>query len=75
MPKHDRPLDDILDPIAKGLTGPAPEPAPEPTTKPDPKTILDHIAQVSQTARATWFGLLGLLVFVGVTLLGHKAQH
>ncbi len=61
-------LDDILDPIAKGLTGTAPEPVPEP----DPKIILDHIAEVSKNARATWFGLLGLLAFVGVTLLGHK---
>ena len=34
--------------------------------------ILGHIARVSQNARTTWFGLLGLLAFVGVTLLGHK---
>ncbi|MEE8455345.1 MAG: pentapeptide repeat-containing protein [Limibaculum sp.] len=61
-------LDDILDPIAKGLTAPPPEPAPEP----DPKIILAHIAQISQNARATWFGLLGLLAFIGVTLLGHN---
>ena len=66
MPKPDQTLDDILDPIAKGLTGTEPEPAP------NPKAILDHIAQVSQNARATWYGLLGLLAFVGVTLLGHK---
>ena len=38
----------------------------------DPKIILDHIAEVSKNARATWFGLLGLLAFVGVTLLGQK---
>ncbi len=44
----------------------------EPAPAPDPKILLDHIAQVSQNARATWFGLLGLLAFVGVTLLGHK---
>jgi uncharacterized protein YjbI with pentapeptide repeats len=43
-----------------------------PQDTPDPQIILDHIAQVSQNARATWFGLLGLLAFVGVTLLGHK---
>ena len=61
-------LDDILDPIAKGLTGTKPEPVPEP----DPKIILDHIAEVSKNARATWFGLLGLLAFVGVTLLAHN---
>ncbi len=61
-------LDDILDPIAKGLTGTKPEPAPEP----NPQIILDHIAEVSKNARATWFGLLGLLAFVGVTLLAHK---
>ncbi len=68
MPKNNRTLDDILDPIAKGLASTAPEPVPEP----DPEIILDHIAEVSKNARATWFGLLGLLVFVGVTLLGHK---
>ncbi len=76
MPKPDQTLDDILDPIAKGLTGPppepAPEPVPEPVPEPDPKIILDHIAEVSKNARATWFGLLGLLAFVGVTLLAHK---
>ena len=32
---------------------------------------LAHIAQISQNARATWFALLALLVFVGVTLMGH----
>ncbi len=65
-------LDEILDPIAKRLAGPPPEPVPEPVPEPDPKIILDHIAEVSKNARATWFGLLGLLAFVGVTLLGHK---
>jgi hypothetical protein len=54
-------LDDILDPIARGLAGAPPEP--------DPKIILDHIAEASKNARATWFGLLA---FVGVTLLAHK---
>jgi len=68
MPKPDQTLDDILDPIARGLTGTKPEPVPEP----DPKILLDHIAEVSKNARAIWFGLLGLLAFVGVTLLAHK---
>lgn len=40
--------------------------------EPDPKVILDHIAEVSTTARANWFGLLALLAFVGVSLMGHK---
>ncbi|TFG37427.1 MAG: pentapeptide repeat-containing protein, partial [Candidatus Aminicenantes bacterium] len=44
----------------------------EPDPQPDPKIILDHIAEVSKNARAAWFGLLGLLAFVGVTLLGHQ---
>ena len=61
MPRLDR----MLDAIARGLTRPPPP-------LDDPKIILEHIAQVSQNARATWFGLLGLLVFVGVTLLAHK---
>ncbi|MBY8977324.1 pentapeptide repeat-containing protein [Rhodobacteraceae bacterium NNCM2] len=33
---------------------------------------LDHIAAINQNARTSWFGLLALLVFVGVTLLGHR---
>ncbi|MEM1275102.1 MAG: pentapeptide repeat-containing protein [Pseudomonadota bacterium] len=33
---------------------------------------LEHIQQLSQSARTAWFGLLALLVFVGVTLMGHK---
>ncbi len=49
-----------------------PEPPPEPTPEPDPKIILDHIAEVSKNARATWFGLLGLRAFVGVTLVAHN---
>ncbi|MEM8842492.1 MAG: pentapeptide repeat-containing protein, partial [Pseudomonadota bacterium] len=32
---------------------------------------LEHIAAITQNARASWLGLLALLVFVGVTLLGH----
>ena len=39
---------------------------------PDQKALFDHIAEVSKNARATWFGLIGLCLFVGVTLLGHK---
>ncbi|HUS53069.1 MAG TPA: hypothetical protein VMY41_03580 [Thermohalobaculum sp.] len=64
-------LDDILNPIAKGLAGTSPESVTksEPNPQPDPKIILDHIAEVSKNARATWFGLLA---FVGVTLLAHK---
>ncbi|MEO1490553.1 MAG: pentapeptide repeat-containing protein [Pseudomonadota bacterium] len=38
---------------------------------PDPKAQLAHIAELSRNARTTWFGLLGLLAFVGITLLGH----
>jgi uncharacterized protein YjbI with pentapeptide repeats len=83
MLQSDRTLDDILDPIAQGLTSTGPKTAPEsipeatpetilaPTSAPDPAVILNHISQVSQNARATWYGLLGLLAFVGVTLLGH----
>lgn len=33
---------------------------------------LDHIAEVSRNARATWFGLLGVLLFCAVTLMGHQ---
>ena len=31
-----------------------------------------QIKKIAQNARTTWFGLLALLVFVGVTLMGHK---
>ncbi|MEM6661793.1 MAG: pentapeptide repeat-containing protein [Pseudomonadota bacterium] len=34
--------------------------------------VLDHIAKVSQNARAIWFGLLALLAFVTVTLMTHQ---
>ncbi|MEM7189671.1 MAG: pentapeptide repeat-containing protein [Pseudomonadota bacterium] len=34
--------------------------------------VLDHIAKVSQNARAIWFGLLALLAFVTVTLMTHE---
>jgi len=33
---------------------------------------LEQIAKIAQNARASWFGLLALLVFVGVTLMGHE---
>ena len=33
---------------------------------------LEQIAKISQNARTAWFGLLALVVFVGVTLMGHK---
>lgn len=39
---------------------------------PDPETQLAHIAALSQNARTTWFGLIGLLAFVGITLLAHR---
>ena len=34
--------------------------------------LLNRIREISQTARATWFGLLALLAFIGVTILGHN---
>ncbi len=43
-----------------------------PHPPPDHNQTLAHIAELSRNARATWFGLIGLCVFVGVTLLGHK---
>ena len=70
MPKPDQTLDDILDQIAKGLTGPAPEPA----SKPDPKQTREHIAEVSKNARATWFGLLGYLAFAVLALMSFSDQ-
>ncbi|MFK7941602.1 MAG: pentapeptide repeat-containing protein [Paracoccaceae bacterium] len=33
---------------------------------------LAQIEKIANNARTTWFGLLALLVFVGVTLMGHK---
>lgn len=33
---------------------------------------LDQIGKISQNARSTWFGLLIVLLFVGITLMGHK---
>lgn len=33
---------------------------------------LAHIEKISLNARTAWFGLLALLVFIGVTLMGHR---
>ena len=38
----------------------------------DQQDRLEHIEKVSQNARTTWFGLLALLAFVGVTLTAHE---
>ena len=61
------PNDDAPDPNAAAAKA-----ASQPAAEPDPKPLLDHIAEVSRNASATWFGLLGLLAFVGITLLGHR---
>ena len=45
---------------------------PDDTTTMDIDVRLEQIAKISQNARTAWFGLLALLVFVGVTLMGHK---
>ncbi len=37
-----------------------------------PNVHLEQIAKIAQNARTSWFGLLALLVFVGVTLMGHE---
>ncbi|MEL6197359.1 MAG: hypothetical protein AAFT19_05905, partial [Pseudomonadota bacterium] len=34
-----------------------------------------HIREISQNARTTWFGLLALLAFIGVTLMAHEDAH
>jgi uncharacterized protein YjbI with pentapeptide repeats len=39
-------------------------------TPPDPEETLDHINELSRTARTLWFGLLTYFAFVGVTLMG-----
>lgn len=44
----------------------------ERTAKADVEGRLEHIKEISQNARANWFGLLALLAFVGVALLGHE---
>jgi len=54
---------------------PAPTPPPStPSSPPDfewsDKLALERIEAITRNARATWFGLLGLLAFVMVTLLG-----
>ncbi|HUV31994.1 MAG TPA: pentapeptide repeat-containing protein, partial [Devosiaceae bacterium] len=44
------------------------------TNMPDPDhaASLTHIGELSKNARSIWFGLLGLITFVGVTLMGHR---
>ncbi|MEM6973192.1 MAG: pentapeptide repeat-containing protein [Pseudomonadota bacterium] len=55
-----------------------PETAPEPAeTREHEQTETDaaavaQIREISQNARTTWFGLLALLAFVGVTLMAHE---
>lgn len=40
---------------------------------PDPDvTMLERIRELSINARTTWIGLLAVLAFVGVTLMGHR---
>jgi hypothetical protein len=70
LPTHQpaRTLDDILDPIASELTGATSIPA----HTHDQDAAIGHIGELSKNARSTWFGLLGLLTFVGVTLMGHQ---
>ncbi len=41
-----------------------------PPGPPDAKTQIARINEISQMARATWFGLLAYFTFVGITLLG-----
>ena len=45
---------------------------PEPAPAIDAETArqLDRIAEIARNVRATWFILLGVLAFAGVTLLG-----
>ncbi|MEO1681343.1 MAG: pentapeptide repeat-containing protein, partial [Pseudomonadota bacterium] len=43
--------------------------------KRDAEAEIAHIREISQNARTTWFGLLALLAFVGVTLMAHKDAH
>ena len=40
------------------------------TSGPDGR--LEQIAKIAQNARPSWFGLLALLFFIGVTLMGHE---
>ncbi|MDN5871234.1 MAG: hypothetical protein L0H73_11020 [Nitrococcus sp.] len=59
------PNDDAHDSPPADDTGVAPAPAR------DPEILIDHIREISQTARGTWFALLALLAFVGVTMMAH----
>ena len=36
----------------------------------EPQRLLDRVAEIARSVRATWFLLLGVLAFAGVTLLG-----
>ncbi|MEM0908460.1 MAG: pentapeptide repeat-containing protein [Pseudomonadota bacterium] len=47
-------------------------PSDDPAPQRDPELALKHIADISQNARTTWFALLALLAFVGVTMMAHK---
>ncbi|MGD1916079.1 MAG: hypothetical protein ACFCBV_07820 [Phycisphaerales bacterium] len=47
-------------------SSPAPESGPDDSVK----RRLEHVAEVSKQARASWFLMLGFLAFAGVTLLG-----
>ena len=49
-----------------------PPPRKIPPRGPDPEAALRHIDGISQNARANWFALLGLLAYVGVTMMAHK---
>ena len=48
------------------------DPGPANATTIDIDIRLEQIAKIAQNARTSWFGLLGLLLFVGVTLMGHR---
>ena len=48
------------------------DPVPTDGTVPNDAVRLEQIAKIAQNARTSWFGLLALLVFVGVTLMGHE---
>jgi uncharacterized protein YjbI with pentapeptide repeats len=66
MPRSRPSLDDILDPIARNLAGSTAK------TGPGLQTQLAQLAALSKNAQTSWFGLIGLCLFVAVTLLGHK---
>jgi len=46
------------------------EPAPAPPIDAETERLLERIAEIARNVRATWFLLLGVLAFAGVTLLG-----